>query len=159
MADEEHQDIGEPDEPRVDDWSHPTLDETRDLLQRDPEDLALLAVGHPSLARFLALGFDAIQQVRTGEQETLESIGQAYFALTQRTLDGLLKRLDQGDLGDDERSRIYHLIESLQGQGAEKASEFMDANVRSADKTRLLIGTMIVLGLSAAAIVSLRRAP
>lgn len=159
MTDEDQHDAEQPEEPHVGDWARPTPEETRELLRRDPEELAQLAVNHPALARFLGLGFDAIKDVWTGEQDANVYIGEAYFALTQRTIDGLFKRLDQNDVGEDERSRIYGLIESLQGRGFDKASELIDANAKSGEKTRLLIGALIVVGLSAAAAVYMRRGP
>lgn len=159
MTDHQHEDADQPKEPQVGDWAEPTLDEARELLQRNLEELAQLAVQHPALARFLSLGFDAIKDVWSGEQAANAKIGESYFALTQRTIDGLFKRLDQSDVGDEERDRIYGLIESLQGQGAAKTSELLDANAKSGEKTRLLMGALITVGISVAVAVYTRRPP
>ena len=157
MVDDENLSAEPPEEPEVADWARPTLEETQLLLRRDPEEIAHLAVRHPGLARFLSLGFDAVREVWSGEQAATAKIGEAYFSLTQGTIEGLLKRLDQDNVGDEERATIYRLIKRLQNQSSTKTSELLEVNAKSGEKTRLLMGTLILLGLAVTAGVYLRR--
>lgn len=138
-------------EPQVLDWGSPTAEETQQLLQQSPEQIAHLVQRHSPLANFLTVGFEAIKAVGSEENVANRHIADDYYALANKTVDGLLKRLEQSGVSEDETNRIYELIEKISTQSAEKTSEFIQANDRTGNKTMYVIGLVTLAGLGIAA--------
>lgn len=147
MSDEDSTSYTPADEPQIEDWANPTAEEFAELLTRSPEELARLAVAHPPLAQFLPVGFEALREVREGDRESISKIGTSYFETANSIIAGLLKRLDQDGVSDEERKRIYEIIDSTQKQSGEKTSELLDANNKSSRRTQYIIGGLLTVGL------------
>jgi hypothetical protein len=151
MNDEDSKSETPTDEPEIADWSNPNPEEAAELLKRSPEELARLAVVHPPLAQFLSVGFEALTEVREGDRDSIPTIGTPYFETAKSTIAGLLKRLDQDGVSDQERARIYEIIDSTQKQSGEKTSELLDANNKSSRRTQFIIGGLLTVGIIVAA--------
>lgn len=140
-------------EPDVVDWSSPTPEETQQLLQQSPEQVARLVQHHPPLVSFLVVGLDAIKAAGSDENAANGHVADTYYALANKTVDGLLRRLEQGGVSEAESIRIYGLIEKLSTQSADKTTEFIRANEGTGTKTMHVIGLVTLLaglGLAAA---------
>jgi hypothetical protein len=152
----EHEQVERPDpegiepEPAVVDWSTPTREEAQRLANEPPERLALLAQLHPQLAVFLQVGLQAIKGVGSEERAASQHAADSYFALTNKTVDGLFKRLDQSGVSEAEAATIYELLDKLQGQSADKTTEFLNVNLKTGSKTMLVAGLLLSAGLSLA---------
>lgn len=138
-------------EPIVLDWGSPTPEETKQLLNETPEQLARLVRRHPPLASFLNLGLEAIKSVGSEERAANERASDSYYKVTNKIVDGLLERLSQGGVNEDEAARIYDRLENLQVQSSEKTTEFLRANDKTGSKTMLVVGLVLTTGLGLAA--------
>lgn len=132
------------------DWSAPTEKETDQLLKLSPEYLARVVQRHPQLAAFLQIGAEAIKSVGAEERAGNQHVSDSYFALTNKTVNGLFKRLEQNGVSEEEAVHIYGLLDKLHDKSGEKTSEFLKANDKTGSKTMVAVGLLASVGLSVA---------
>jgi hypothetical protein len=159
MADEDSKSETPADEPPIADWSNPTPQEAAELLKRSPQELTRFTVAHPPFAQVLAVGFETLGKVREGDRESIPKIGNPYFETVNNTIAGLLKRLDQDGVSNEERERIYGIIDSTQKQSGDKTSEMLDTNNKSSRTAQFIIGGLLTVGLIVAANLSNKASP
>jgi hypothetical protein len=140
-------------EPIVLDWGSPDPEETKQLLNETPEQLARLVQRHPPLAAFLKLGLEAIKSAGSEERAANAHTSDSYYELTNRIVDGLFERLSQGGISEGEAHTIYRLLEDLQVQSSDKTTEFLRANDKTGTKTMLVVGLVLAAGLGIAAAI------
>ncbi|WP_295825141.1 hypothetical protein [uncultured Microbacterium sp.] len=139
------------DEPDVADWANPTREETHAIFRRRSEAIARMLDRHPELEVFLNLALDAVRNVRS-EGSANARIADAYYASEAQINEGLLKRLNEGGVSEQEANRIYDLLEAGRASRDDKTSEFVQATDRTGNKALIVTGGLIATGLTIAII-------
>lgn len=136
-------------EPLVVDWGAPTPEEVQELLKQPPEQLARLTQKHPQLTEFIRVGLDAVRTAGTEERSSNEHFADSYYALNDKIVDGLLKRLEQSGVSEEEASRIYESLDRLQDRNGQKTTEFLRASDKTGNKVLLATGILLTSALAA----------
>lgn len=145
--------------PKFDDSDVPTQEEAERILGLTPEEVARLAIRRPALVQYLEVGVQAAKAASSNEHDAKSKLAAHYFALNNKLVDGLLKRLDEPNVTDEERSTIYGLLDKTQHATGEKTTEFIQAQDRTGSKALASIGLYVMLGLTVALVVSRGQGP
>jgi hypothetical protein len=139
--------------------SMPSQEEVERLLGLMPEEVARLVVRRPALVQYLEVGVQAAIAAGSQEHDAKSKIAEDYFQFNDKLVDGLLKRLNEPGVTDEERSTIYGLLDNTHRVTGEKATEFIEAQDRTGSKALGSVGLYVMLGLAVALVIVRKQGP